>query len=66
LVLHEQLHNPENGFVGFVELLDWFNKEFKTDINYKTFYGFVVRKFKAKIKVAPKNRKYFINTCKLY
>ena len=41
--------------VGFIELLDWFNKTFKTDINYKTFHGFVVRKFDAKIKVARKS-----------
>lgn len=52
--IKEQLNNPENGMVGFIELLDWFNKTFKTDINYKTFHGFVVRKFDAKIKVARK------------
>jgi CBS domain containing-hemolysin-like protein len=40
--------------VGFIELLDWFDKTFQTNINYKTFHGFVVRKFKAKIKVARK------------
>jgi len=52
--LGKQLNNPSNGIVGFIELLDWFNKRFQTDINYKTFHGFVVRKFKAKIKVARK------------
>ena len=52
--LSKQLKNPENGMVGFIELLDWFNKTFQTDINYKTFHGFVVRKFDAKIKVARK------------
>lgn len=52
--LEEKLHDPSNGIVGFVELLDWFNKAFDTDINYKTFHGFVVRKFNAKIKVARK------------
>jgi transposase len=52
--LKKQLHNPHNGMVGFVELLDWFNKTFQTAINYKTFHGFVVRKFNAKIKVARK------------
>ena len=40
---------------GFIELLDWFNKRFKTDLNYKTFHGFVVRKYKAKVKVARKS-----------
>ena len=54
-VLKEKLHHPQNGMVGFVELLDWFNTKFKTDINYKTFHGFVVRKFEAKIKVARKS-----------
>lgn len=53
--LSKQLNNPLNGMVGFVELLDWFNTTFKTEINYKTFHGFVVRKFKAKIKVARKS-----------
>ena len=53
--LKEQLNNPHNGIVGFIELLDWFNKTFQTNINYKTFHGFVVRKFKAKIKVARKS-----------
>ncbi len=53
--LKKQLENPHNGMVGFIELLDWFNETFQTSINYKTFHGFVVRKFKAKIKVARKS-----------
>lgn len=52
--LKKQLNDPHNGMVGFIELLAWFNKTFQTDINYKTFHGFVVRKFNAKIKVARK------------
>lgn len=52
--LREQLNDPHNGMVGFIELLDWFNTNYKTSINYKTFHGFVVRKFKAKIKTARK------------
>jgi transposase len=52
--LKEKLNNPHNGIVGFVELLDWFNETFQTALNYKTFHGFVVRKFEAKIKVARK------------
>lgn len=54
-VLEAVLNNPFNGIVGFVELLDWFNNTFHTSIKYKTFHGFVVRKFKAKIKVARKS-----------
>jgi len=53
--LKKKLENPHNGMVGFIELLDWFNKTFETSINYKTFHGFVVRKFNAKIKVARKS-----------
>lgn len=53
--LKVKLSDESNGIVGFNELLDWFDKKFKTEINYKTFHGFVVRKFKAKIKVARKS-----------
>ncbi len=53
--LKKVLDNPNNGIVGFVELLDWFNSKFKTDINYKTFHAYIIRKFKAKIKVARKS-----------
>jgi len=52
--LEEKLNNPNNDVVEFVGLLDWFNKSFNIDLHYKTFHGFVVRKFKAKIKVARK------------
>lgn len=50
-----KLNDESNGIVGFTELLTWFEKKFKTEINYKTFHGFVVRKFNAKIKVARKS-----------
>lgn len=53
--LKKKLDDPANGIVGFTELLDWFNTTFKAEINYKTFHGFVVRKFKAKIKTARKS-----------
>jgi transposase len=52
--LKGQMYKPDNGFVGFIELLAWFNGKYNTDVNYKTFHGFVVRKFKAKIKTARK------------
>lgn len=52
--LRKKLNNPSNGIVGFIELLDWFNKQHGTEINYKTFHGFVVRTFGAKVKVARK------------
>lgn len=53
-VLKKILHNPENGFVGYIELQTWFNETYKTDIQYNTFRGFIIRKFKSKIKVARK------------
>jgi len=53
--LKKQLHKPDNGMVGFVELLAWFNKRFNTHVNYKTFHGYVVRNFNAKIKTARKS-----------
>jgi transposase len=53
--LEEQLNKPDNGIVGFVELLAWFNQKFGTDVNYYTFHGYVVRKFNAKIKTARKS-----------
>ena len=53
--LKKKLSDPANGIVGFSELLNWFNATFKTEINYKTFHGYVVRKFKAKVKVARKS-----------
>ena len=52
--LRVQLNNSHNGIVGFIELLHWFNTKYQTSINYKTFHGFVVRKFNAKIKIARK------------
>ena len=52
--LKNQLDNPSNGMVGFTELLEWFNSTFQTSVNYKTFHGFVFRKFKAEIKTARK------------
>lgn len=53
--LRAKLGDASNGVVGFTELLGWFNAKFGTAINYKTFHGFVVRKFKAKVKVARKS-----------
>ena len=53
--LKRKLNDPANGMVGFNELLAWFNTTFKTEMNYKTFHGYVVRKFDAKVKVARKS-----------
>ena len=52
--LQQQMLKADNGFVGFIEFLDWFNATYKTTINYKTFHGYVVRKFSAKVKTARK------------
>jgi len=53
-VLKNIMHDPENGFVGYVELQTWFNETYKMDIQYNTFREFLIRKFKSKIKVARK------------
>lgn len=53
--LREQMFNPENGFVGYVELLAWFDDKFKKQTNYSTFKGYVYRKFNTKIKTARKS-----------
>ena len=52
--LEQKLNDPNNGVVRFVELLDWYNKSFNSEIKYKTFHGLVVRKFNIKIKEARK------------
>ena len=52
--LKKIMHNPENGFVGYIELQSWFNDTYGMNIEYNTFRGFIVRKFKSKIKVARK------------
>ena len=54
LELKTILNNPENGFVGYIELQSWFNKKYKMEIDYFTFRSFIIRKFKSKIKVARK------------
>jgi hypothetical protein len=48
----EQMHKVDNGFVEFIAFLDWYNDKYTTNVNYKAFHGFVVRKFKDKIKTA--------------
>lgn len=53
-VLKAILHDPENGFVGYIELLSWFNETYKMEVKYHTFRSFIIRKFKSKIKVARK------------
>jgi len=52
--LKKILHNPENGFVSYIELQSWFNEKYGMDIEYNTFRGFIARKFKSKVKVARK------------
>jgi transposase len=53
--LKVKLHNPENGIIGYVELLAWYDERFKTKTNYSTLKNFVQRKFKTKIKTARKS-----------
>ena len=53
--LKEHLYKPDNGMVGFVELLAWFNQRFKSKVNYKTLHGYVTGNYNAKIKTARKS-----------
>jgi transposase len=49
------LNDPENGFVGYIELQSWFNEKYKMEVEYHTFRSFIIRKFQSKIKVARKS-----------
>jgi ABC-type proline/glycine betaine transport system substrate-binding protein len=55
IALKEKLHDSENGIVGYVALLAWFDEKIKTETNYSTLKNYVRRKFKTKIKVARKS-----------
>lgn len=50
-----KLNDPTNGIRGYVELLDWVNKELCKDIKYITLVKYIQRHFGTKIKVARKS-----------
>lgn len=55
LLLERKLKDPKNGIRGYVELLQWVNKELSKDLKYITLLKYVERHFGTKIKVARKS-----------
>lgn len=53
--IEKKLKDPKNGLRGYVELLDWVNKEFKKEFKYITILKYASRHFGSKIKVARKS-----------
>ena len=53
--LRAKLEDPCNGIQGFNELLEWFNREHGTSVNYKALNIYVKRHFGASVKVARKS-----------
>lgn len=53
--LAQKLNDPQNGFCGYVELLDWVNTTFSLSLKYITLTKYVQRHFGTKIKVARKS-----------
>lgn len=54
-MLKAKLERPDNAIQGFVELLEWFNRENGTDIPYTTLNSYVKRHFGASVKMARKS-----------
>ena len=50
-----KLNDPKNGIRGYIELLDWVNKELSKDMKYITLVKYTERHFGSKIKVARKS-----------
>jgi len=55
LLIEEKLKDPKNGIRGYVELLNWVNKELSKDLKYITLLKYTERHFGTKIKVARKS-----------
>lgn len=55
LSLEKKLKDPHNGLVGYVELREWFNKEFNKDVKYNTLLKYSERHFSSSVKAARKS-----------
>lgn len=55
LKIEKKLKDPKNGIRGYVELLEWVNKELSLDLKYITLLKYTQRHFGTKIKVARKS-----------
>lgn len=53
--LKERLSNSQNGFKSYGAIQKWLQVEYGEDIDYKTLYGLVRYKLKAKLKVPRKS-----------
>ena len=53
--LKAKLEDPQNGIQGHRELLEWFNTEHGTSVNYHALNKYVKRNFGASVKVARKS-----------
>lgn len=54
-LLEKKLKDPQNGLVGYVELREWFNKEFNKEVKYNTLLKYSARHFGSSVKVARKS-----------
>jgi len=55
LSIEKKLKDPKNGLRGYVELLDWVEKEFNKHIKYNTLLKYSIKNFGSKVKVARKS-----------
>jgi len=53
--IDKKLSTPNNGLVGYTELLNWVETNLGVSIKYTTLYEYIKRNFKTKIKVARKS-----------
>lgn len=53
--IEKKLKDPKNGLRGYVELLDWVEKEFDKQIKYNTLLKYSIKNFGSKVKVARKS-----------
>ena len=53
--IENKLNNPQNGIKGYIELLEWVNKEFAKEIKYIILLKYYQRHFGSKIKFARKS-----------
>lgn len=55
LAMEQKLKDPKGGLRGYVELLDWVEKEFNKQVKYNTLLKYSIKNFGYKIKVARKS-----------
>lgn len=55
LAIEQKLKDPKNGLRGYIELLEWVEKEFKKKVKYNTLLKYSIKNFGSKVKVARKS-----------